>query len=117
MENTSPIKLTSSNYWKEIGQLVNDAILPMELGGLLRKLISLRNKKVIPPLAETRTIKLARDFMTGGIDLDDGQYFYDVVVYLPSDPNDKTKRRFFVLIPKWPYGKLTHLEDINPALL
>jgi hypothetical protein len=108
----SPLKLSSSGYWKQIDDLEKDGILPWELGSLLKEIISSFFSRAIPAEATSHLVELAKQYLQGGIELSNSAMdcFYDVMVFVPNA--EKNLRSFFLLVRKYPEGRLKYLDEI-----
>ena len=101
-KRSEPLRLTRVGYWQELEELTKKGSLPPEIGMLLKGLISAHFKKAIPPGADTRTIMLAKEYLSGGIVMIDSpiESPYDVIVFRPDSGNEERLRTFFCLVPK-----------------
>lgn len=111
--SATAIRLTSSGWWKQIDDLQMEGKLPHELGCLLKGLIGSHLSKTIPPAATPNLIKLAEEHLQGGVELSDSatDNFFDVMVYTPNPGQEEVRRHFFVLIRKYPEGRLKYLDE------
>ncbi len=103
---TREIRLSKMDWWQDVERQG----LPSELVSLLWSLISATLTACIQPTATSNLIALAKEHLVGGILI--GDEFYDVMVYVPDNPNSTTMRAFFVLVPKYSSHKLTYLNEM-----
>ena len=88
---TSPVRLTNADWWKELaGQ-----DLPEELVAMLRGLVSATLKSLIPPRADAKLILMAKNYLWGGLLLD--EIFFAVLLVGPL--NKEKHKTFFVFSP------------------
>ncbi len=108
----TPLKLTVSEWWRELDRLIKDGTIPTELGMCLKSLVGAHFTKSIPPAASHHLVELAKIHLGGGIELSDSALdkLYDVMVFVPDDK--EINRSFFLLVPKYPGGQLTYLQDV-----
>ena len=112
---STPIKLTTSNYFNQINILVEAGKIPLELAGVLMELVNSHIHNRIRPTAEPRIVAQAKDFLIGGILLSDSacDTHYDVMVYVPDVGMRESRRQFFTLIKKYPDGSLRYLNEVS----
>lgn len=108
------IRLTSSGYWMQIDELEKDGKLPAELGRLLKELVNSHLNNTARPTATPHLIELAKQHLQGGIELSDSamDLAYDVMVYTPNRGCEKEQRLFFILIHKYPEGRMRYLDEV-----
>ena len=106
-----PLRLSSSGYWQEIDNMVKDGSLPRELGLLLNEVIGSFFSRAVPAEATSHLINLAKQYLQGGIKLSNSAMdcLYDIMVFIP-DPG-KDLRSFFLLVRKYPEGRLKYLDE------
>ncbi len=101
-----PLQLTKENWWNEIYDNKN---LPTDLVFMLRALISAMIYSQIKPEATNYLIKLAKRYVSGGIQIDGVPY----AVMVSEPVNREGYRRMFVLVPAYPNSKLKRLEEFS----
>jgi hypothetical protein len=107
------LKLTNSGYWNEIDEFAKDGKIPQELGDILGEIINSHRRKTTPHRATPRLIKMMKQHLSGGVMLTcpEEDRCYDVMIFIP-DVGRSELRPFFLLVPKYPGGRLKHLDEI-----
>lgn len=113
---STPLRLTTLNYWQELEGLRTTLPMPTTLVDCLKELVSSHVHATIGPEATSRLIEQAKHYLNDGILLSDaiGDWLYDVMVFVPNVGEVTATRSFFRLIRKWPGGRLKYLGDIAP---
>lgn len=107
-----PLKLSSGNYRQEIDNMEREGSLPVELGSLLKGIIAAFFSRSDPAEATSHLIGLAKQYVQRGIELNSPavSFQYDVMVFDPA-PGNKS-HPFFLLVRKYPDGRLRYLDEI-----
>lgn len=113
-DSLQPLKFTSSGYWQEVEEMMNEKKIPTELGMLLRGLINSQLNHTIPPPANNFEIKQVKEYLCNGIMISDSasDRTYDVMVYVPEPGFEETRRRFFKLILKYSGCVLKRVDEL-----
>jgi hypothetical protein len=101
-----PIKITAKGYWDELLKL-HEQGFPLGVISLVRSLVNCITQGTIPPRAAEGEIVLAKEYLSGGIEID-GRLF-EIAVFKPKDPIKN--RHFFVLRQCYPEGILLPLDQ------
>jgi len=110
-----PLKLTNRNFCGELDELEKRGIIPGLLCIYLKGLVNSHIYHGCPPPVTSEIVNQAKECLLDGIELRDGTttMTYDVMVFIPDH---ETHRYFCQLIPRYPGGKLRHLQDLPEKL-
>ena len=111
-----PLSLNAEDYRAEINDFVFAGRLTGYMATTLIQLISATESNTTRPQATSLLIKLAKEELSEGIIINKQRrnrtdlFYYDVTVVAPF--NTVINAHLFYLIPKFPWGVITHLEDL-----
>ncbi|NTW13790.1 MAG: hypothetical protein HGA31_02035 [Candidatus Moranbacteria bacterium] len=104
-----PVRLTMGRYWYEIDELEKNGTLPVELGVMLKALITTFFGRAVTPEAKPHLVELAKRYLIGGIEFTDRHASYDVVCFKPEDT--EKGRAFFYFAQRHPGGRFHYLPE------
>lgn len=106
------ILVSTSNYHAELKEMVQKGIIPCDLGLVLINIIRSLKKGGEMPEAREKDIQSFVKHGIGSITIIDAEkkHDYDISFYVPDNPENS--RRFFFLLPKFPFGKLVRIEGL-----
>jgi hypothetical protein len=106
----SPLKLKTSDYWRQLHDLQKAGEIPNELFTYLIALISSHVNQTLPPTLSKKNIGHLKKINLQGIELSDsaGDSLLEIMVFVPE--NQEMHRTFGILVRKYPGFRL--LKDL-----